>query len=58
MQVGIFLLLQDDVIKIEAFSSLLTRCVEYSPVTDQIPAQKPMTWSFDVFFDLRLKTVE
>ena len=25
-----------------------------SPVTSEFPAQRPVTWSFDVFFDLRL----
>ena len=29
-----------------------------SPVTGEIPSQKPVTQSFDLFFDLRLKTAE
>ena len=39
----------------EAFSALLAICVGNSPVPDEFPAQRPMTWSFDVFFDLCLK---
>ena len=35
-------------------SALLTICVGNSPVTGQFPAQKPVTRSFDVFFDLRI----
>ena len=38
----------------ETFSALLTLCVGNSPVTGEIPAQKPVMLSFDVFFDLRL----
>ena len=38
----------------EAFSALLTLCVGNSPVTGEFPAQKPVTRSFDVFFDLHL----
>ena len=34
----------------ETFSALLAICAGNSPV----PAQKPVTWSFLVFFDLRL----
>ena len=36
------------------FSSLLALCAGNSPVTVEFPAQRPVTWSFDVFFDLRL----
>ena len=39
----------------ETFSVLLALCAGNSPVTDEIPAQRPVTRSFDVFFDLRLK---
>ena len=39
----------------ESFSALLALCVGNSPVTDGFPAQRPVMWSFDVFFDLRLK---
>ena len=27
-------------------------CGGNSPVTDEFPSQKPMTWSFDIFCDL------
>ena len=36
------------------FSALLALCAGNSPVTDEFPAQWPVTRSFDVFFDLRL----
>ena len=36
------------------FSVLLALCAENSPVTGEFPAQRPVTRSFDVFFDLRL----
>ena len=36
--------------QMETFSALLAICVGNSPVT----AQRPVTPSFDVFFDLRL----
>ena len=38
----------------ETFSGLLALCAENSPVTGEFPSQKPVTRSFDVFFDLRL----
>ena len=38
----------------ETFSALLAICVENSPVTGEFPTQRPVTRSFDVFFDLRL----
>ena len=38
----------------EAFSALLAICAGNSPVTGEIPAQRPVTRGFDVFFDLRL----
>ena len=40
--------------QMETFSALLALCVRNSPVTDEFPSQKPVTQSFDVFFDLRL----
>ena len=40
--------------QMETFSVLLAICVGNSPVTGEFPAQRPVTWSFDVFFDLRL----
>ena len=43
----------------ETISALLALCAGNSPGTGELPAQKPMTRSFDVFFDLRLElTVE
>ena len=38
----------------EKFSALLAIYAGNSPVTGEFPAQKPVTRSFDVFFDLRL----
>ena len=38
----------------EPFSALLAICAGNSPVTDEFPAQRPATRSFDVFIDLRL----
>ena len=40
--------------QIETFSALLALCARNSPVTGEFPAQRPVTRSFDVFFDLRL----
>ena len=37
----------------ETFSALVAICVGNSPVTGEFPAQRPVTRSFDVFFDLR-----
>ena len=39
----------------DTFSALLTLCAGNSPVTGEFPAQRPVTQSFDVFFDLRLE---
>ena len=38
----------------EIFSALLVLCAGNSPVTGDFPSQRPVTRSFDVFFDLRL----
>ena len=38
----------------ETFSALLALCAGNSPVTGEFPAQRPVTRSFGVFFDLRL----
>ena len=38
----------------ETFSALLANCARNSPVTGEFPAQRPVTQSFDVFFDLHL----
>ena len=39
--------------QMETFSALLAICAGNSPVTGEFPAQRPMTRSFDVFFDVR-----
>ena len=39
--------------QIKIFSALLAICAGNSPVPDEFPAQRPVTRSFDVFFDLR-----
>ena len=39
--------------QMEAFSALLTICAGNSPVPGEFPAQRPVTQSFDIFFDLR-----
>ena len=36
------------------FSALLAICAGNSPVTGEFPAQRPVTRTFDVFFDLHL----
>ena len=40
--------------QMETFSALLDICAGNSPVPGEFPAQRPVTRSFDVFFDLRL----
>ena len=40
--------------QMETFSALLAICAANSPVTGEFPAQRPVTRSFDVYFDLRL----
>ena len=44
----------DDVIKWKHFSRCWPFCAGNSPVPGEFPAQRPVTRSFDVFFDLRL----
>ena len=39
--------------QMEIFSALLAICAGNSPVPGEFPAQRPMTRSFDDFFDLR-----
>ena len=39
--------------QMETFSALLAICAGNSPVPGEFPAQRPVTQSFDVFFDLR-----
>ena len=41
----------------ETFSALLAICAGNSSVIGDFPAQRPVTESFDVFFDLRLNTL-
>ena len=38
----------------ETFPALLALCGGNPPVIGGFPSQRPVTWSFDVFFDLRL----
>ena len=40
--------------QMETFSALLAICAGNSSVPGEFPAQRPLTQSFDVFFDLRL----
>ena len=40
--------------QMETLSALLAFCVGNSPVTGEFPTQRPVTQSFDVFFDLHL----
>ena len=40
--------------QMETFSTLLVTCAGNSPVPGKFPAQRPVTRSFTVFFDLRL----
>ena len=40
--------------QMETFSALLALCEGNEPVTGGFPSQRPVTWSFDIFFDLCL----
>ena len=40
--------------QMETFSALLALRAGNSPVTGEFPSQRPVTRSYDVFFDLRL----
>ena len=40
--------------QMETYSALLAICAGNSPVPGEFPTQRPVTRSFDVFFDLRL----
>ena len=40
--------------QMEIFSALLAICAGNSPVSGEFPTQRPVTRSFDIFFDLRL----
>ena len=37
--------------QMETFSALLATCAGNGSVPGEVPAQRPVTWSFDVFFD-------
>ena len=50
----LFLSKHDDVIKWKHFHITGPLCGEFTGPCE-FPTQKPVTWSFDVFFDLRLK---
>ena len=39
--------------QMETFSALLAICAGNSPVPGEFPTQRPVTRSFDVYFDLR-----
>ena len=39
----------------KTFSALLALCADNAPVPGEFPAQKPVTRSFDVFFDMGLE---
>ena len=39
--------------QMETFSALLAICAGNSPVSGEFPTQRPVTLSFDVYFDLR-----
>ena len=41
--------------QMETFSPLLALRTRISPVTGEFTPQGPVTWSTDIFFDLRLK---
>ena len=47
-------IMHDDVIKWKKNSALLALCVGNSLVTSEFPSQRPVTRSFDVFYDLHL----
>ena len=47
-------MLHDDVIRWKNFPSYWPFVLRNSPVTGELPAQRPVTRGFDVFFDLRL----
>ena len=50
-----FYMCRDDVTdQMEIFSALLALCAGNSQVTGEFPTQRPVTWSFVVFFNLRL----
>ena len=40
--------------QMDTFSAVLGLCAENSPMTCEFSEQRPVTWGFDVFFDLHL----
>ena len=40
--------------QMETFSTLLVLCEGNPLVTGEFPSQRPVTWSFDIFYELRL----
>ena len=40
--------------QMETFTTSLALCVGNSPITGGFPSQRPVTWGFDVFVNLRL----
>ena len=40
--------------QMETFSALVAICEGNSPVIGEFPSQRPVTRSFDIFFDLQL----
>ena len=40
--------------QMETFSVSLAICEGNLPVTSWFPSQRPVTWSFDIFFDVRV----
>ena len=50
----IFQISDEDNHQMETFSALLAICAGNSPVTGEFPSQRPVTRSFDIFFNLRL----
>ena len=40
--------------QMQIFFALLARCAKNSPVTGEFPSQRPVTFSSEAFFDLRL----
>ena len=40
--------------QMDTFSALLAFCAGNSPVPGEFPSQRPVTWSFNVFYDLHL----
>ena len=49
-----FFIIHDDVIKWKHFTRYWAFCADNSPVPGEFSAQRPVTRSFDVFFDLHL----